>query len=108
MIRNLDQVAKAHFVKEKGATYEPSREEIADHIFQLIHMSRLNLHDAGYFTDNLWHIDDVMESFECTEEQAMKVLEEVMTNGEVIHSIFEEIFNKCTALGYNRREDEEE
>jgi hypothetical protein len=108
MIRNLDQVAKAHFVKEKGATYEPSREEIADHIFQLIHMSKLNLHDAGYFTDNLWHIDDVIDNFECTEEQAMKVLEEVMTNGEVIHSIFEEIFNKCTERGYSRREDFEE
>jgi hypothetical protein len=106
MIRNLDHVAKAHFVKEKGATYEPSRDEIAYYIFQLVNMSILRLHDAGYFTDNLWHIDDVMDNFECTEEQAMDVLQEVMTNGEVIHSIFEEIFNKCTALGYNRREDE--
>jgi hypothetical protein len=108
MIRNLYSSVKASIVKQKGATYEPSREEIADNVFQLIHMSKLNLHDAGYFTSNLWHIDDVMESFECTEEQAMDVLQEVMTNGEVIHSIFEEIFNKCTALGYNRREDEEE
>jgi hypothetical protein len=108
MIKNLDQVAKAHFVKEKGATYEPSRDDIADYIFQLIQMSLLNLHDAGYFTSNLWHIDDVMENFECTEEQAMKVLEEVMTNSYVLNAVFELIYDKCTELGYNRREDEEE
>jgi hypothetical protein len=108
MIRNLDQVAKSHFVKEKGATYEPSREEIADHIFQLIHMSKLNLHDAGYFTDNLWHIDDVMENFECTEEQAMDVLREALVKGDVISTIFEEIFQLCTERGYERMEDLEE
>jgi hypothetical protein len=106
MIRNLYSSVKASIVKQKGATYEPSREEIADNVFQLIHMSKLNLHDAGYFTENLWHIDDVMENFECTEEQAMKVLEEVMTSIYVIELAFDLIYDKCTALGYKKREDE--
>jgi hypothetical protein len=108
MIRNLDQVAKAHFVKEKGATYEPSREEMADYIFHLIHMSKLNLHDAGYFTDNLWHIDDVKSNFKCTEEQAMDVLSEALVKGDVIATIFDEIFKLCTERGYERIEDFEE
>ena len=108
MIRNLDHVAKAHFVKEKGATYEPSHDEIADHIFQLIHMSKLNLHDAGYFTDNLWHIDDVKNNFQYTEEQAMDVLQDALVKGDVISTVFEEIFQLCTERGYERVEDFEE
>jgi hypothetical protein len=106
MIRNLYSSVKASIVKQKGATYEPSREEIADNVFQLIHMSKLNLHDAGYFTENLWHIDDVMENFECTEEQAMEVLKKAMTEPTVISRIFEEIYDECRAREYKRKFDE--
>lgn len=106
MIRNLYSSVKASIVKQKGATYEPSREEIADNVFQLIHMSKLNLHDAGYFTDNLWHIDDVMDNFECTEEQAMEVLNKVMTSSYVTNAVFELINDECAAREYKRKFDE--
>jgi hypothetical protein len=36
------------------------------------------LKDAGYQTDNLWHIVDVQNNYNCTEEQAMEVLVEAL------------------------------
>jgi hypothetical protein len=106
MIRNLYSSVKASIVKQKGATYEPSREEIADNVFQLINMSMLNLHDAGYLTNNLWHIDDVMDNFECTEEQAMEVLNKVMTSSYVINAVFELINDECAAREYKSKFEE--
>jgi len=32
------------------------------------------LKEAGYFTDNLWCIVDVKESYDCTDEEAYKIL----------------------------------
>lgn len=46
------------------------------------------LEDNGYFVDNLWHIDDVKsKSDNISDEDAMNVLEEALTN----HWIMEQI-----------------
>lgn len=36
------------------------------------------LKDAGYFTDNLWHIDDVKSQFKCSDDEAYQLLKSVL------------------------------
>ena len=49
------------------------------------------LKDNGYFVDNLWSVNDVKGKFECTDEQAQTVLNDVLSGewfiGEVNASI---------------------
>lgn len=45
------------------------------------------LREAGYYVDNLWHIDDVMGRFDCNEQEAQEVLNEVLHNEFFIEQI---------------------
>lgn len=45
------------------------------------------LRNAGYFVDNLWHIQDVMDRYECDEETAMEVLDSALTNDATMEQI---------------------
>jgi hypothetical protein len=49
------------------------------------------LKSKGYYVNNLWNTDDVTMNYDCTEEEAMKVLERVFNNEYVIQQIFESI-----------------
>lgn len=49
------------------------------------------LKEAGYFVDNLWHIDDVKDEHECTDEEAMKVLEYALTGDGTRQTILDAI-----------------
>lgn len=46
------------------------------------------LEDAGYQVDNLWHIEDVKQNYNCTDEEAMEVLVEALDNEATIEQIF--------------------
>ena len=35
----------------------------------------------GYFVDNLWHVDDVKSGFNCDDNKAQEILNEVLTDG---------------------------
>ena len=49
------------------------------------------LRSEGYFVDNLWHVSDVQNNFECTEEQAQNVLYWTLTSPTTIEYINEHI-----------------
>jgi len=50
------------------------------------------LRDAGYYVDNLWHINDIINGFKCTDDvQAYKILDKVMTSEQTAVHIFEQI-----------------
>jgi hypothetical protein len=49
------------------------------------------LKQAGYYTDNLWHVDDVKSRFECDDSQAQKVLNSALTNEATMAQIWEAI-----------------
>lgn len=38
------------------------------------HQAREVLREKGYYVDNLWHIDDVMDKYDTDEKGAFKVL----------------------------------
>tara|TARA_R110001592_G_scaffold224678_1_gene480387 strand:- start:246 stop:473 length:228 start_codon:yes stop_codon:yes gene_type:complete len=43
----------------------------------------------GYYTGNLWRIDDVQNRFEATEDEALDVLDDVLQGSWIIEQIFE-------------------
>jgi hypothetical protein len=49
------------------------------------------LRNEGYFVDNLWHVSDVQNNFECTDEQAQDILYWSLTRDNVIEFINEYI-----------------
>ncbi len=48
------------------------------------------LRKAGYFVDNLWHIDDV-ELDGASDEDKMQILDDVFSNGSYYERVFEMI-----------------
>jgi hypothetical protein len=46
------------------------------------------LKSAGYFVDNLWHVSDVKENYECTDEQAQQVLSASLQNEATMEQIW--------------------
>ncbi len=62
------------------------------------------LKDAGYQVDNLWHINDVKDNYNCTEEQAIEVLEDALTNDYTQQKIFEAINYSAEKIGLTRKE----
>lgn len=55
-----------------------------------IHEAKQVLRQAGYFIDNLWHIDDVKNAsgIKLSTEQAMQVLSMALTNEATMEQIW--------------------
>ena len=56
------------------------------------------LEEQGYFTANLWNVDDVISNYECTEEQAQAILHESLCSDYITQEIWEEIDGNATGL----------
>ena len=52
-----------------------------------IQTARKFLEQEGYYVDNLWHLDDVMESYECDEETAWEILDSAVSNDWITEQI---------------------
>lgn len=61
---------------------------------------RTELARRGFFTRNLWHKIDVTDRYECTEEQAMEVLNEAHKSEWIVGEVFEMISHLCEGKGY--------
>lgn len=46
------------------------------------------LKEAGYYTDNLWSVEDVQDIFNCSNEEAQDVLKIALTNEGTMHHIW--------------------
>jgi hypothetical protein len=53
-----------------------------------IEQAKKTLRDAGYFTDNLWHIDDVKLRYICDDETALEILDNALTNDATMEQIW--------------------
>jgi hypothetical protein len=64
---------------------------------------RNELVNRGFQTANLWHIDDVLQNYECCDEDAMDVLREVFNSEYVREVIFDIIDEVCNQEGINKK-----
>ncbi len=53
-----------------------------------VKVARALLRKKGYFVENLWHIDDVKQNYECSDEVAMDVLEDALTNEHTMEQVW--------------------
>jgi hypothetical protein len=61
------------------------------------------LREAGYFTDNLWHIDDVKLRFAVFDaEDAQSILETALTNDWVMEQIHYGISEAALDFGFEK------
>jgi len=63
------------------------------------------LTSRGYYTENLWHIDDVKGRFEATDDEAQYILDEVLQGERIIGEIFESI-DDCAEENELKEKDE--
>ena len=55
----------------------------------LIAQAKFTLKQAGYFVDNLWHIDDVKLRYNCEDDnQAQNILNSALTNDATMEQIW--------------------
>lgn len=52
---------------------------------------RQELELRGWYTQNLWHVDDVMQNYDCTSEYAMRLLDFVLTSEHITDEVFRDI-----------------
>jgi len=64
---------------------------IQDEIDDEIKKAKYLLKSHGYYTDNLWHIDDVKQNYKCSDDEAYQVLDDTLTNLGTIDDIFQRI-----------------
>ena len=55
---------------------------------------------SDYQTANLWTIHDVTDRYNCTDDEAMTVLEDALTNDATIEQIHFTIQMKCDEMGF--------
>lgn len=48
--------------------------------FEEVSEAKEFLEKNGYFTETLWSINDVMDKYKCTKEEAQKVLKNALNN----------------------------
>jgi hypothetical protein len=59
------------------------------------------LRNAGYFTDNMWHVNDVKLRFNVTDdEDAQAILEKALTNDWIMEQIHYGISDAAQDEGY--------
>ncbi len=60
----------------------------------------------GYYTGNLWRIDDVQDRFEATDDEAQDVLDDVLQGSWIIEQTFEYIYTCAEYQGLKQKEEE--
>jgi hypothetical protein len=64
------------------------------------------LREAGYFTDNLWHVDDVKLRFNVEDDgDAQEILETALTNDWIMEQIHYRISEAAEDNGFEKLED---
>jgi hypothetical protein len=56
--------------------------------FKSVEEAKAFLTENGYYTGNLWCVEDVQAKFECTDEEALDVLDGALNNDATMEQIW--------------------
>lgn len=73
----------------------------------LIEAAKKVLTDAGYYVDNLWHIEDVTSRYKCDDTTAMAMLDSALTHSWIVEKINETIDEMANEDEIERKDDDE-
>ena len=60
----------------------------------------------GYQSANLWHIDEVLHNYKCSEGDALDIIQRACNHHDVIDYIFDTIDEICWEEGIKQKGDE--
>jgi len=63
---------------------------------------RDELASRGFYTNNLWHVDDVKQNYECSDEDAQEILDKTMQSEWVTREIFTFIDEVCAGHAHTK------
>lgn len=63
------------------------------------------LKSKGYFTNNLWCVDDVTQNYDCSNDKAYDILDRAMNNSATMEQIFLAIDDVCSELNIKQLQD---
>ena len=63
---------------------------------------RDELASRGFYTNNLWHVDDVKQNYECSDEDAQEILDKTMQSEWITQEIFTFIDEVCVGHAHTK------
>ena len=64
---------------------------------------RNELASRGWQTQNLWHMDDVLQNYKCSEGDALDIIQQALNNAGVREYIFDTIDEICWQEGIKQK-----
>jgi hypothetical protein len=108
----IDVLARHSMLQEWGRPFEANGEvkeqfvkEFEEHLTtyrQLLTSTTLE----GYFTENLWRVDDVADRYICTRDKAMDILRVALTNEGTMSQVHDAIKWTAEDMGLVERKEE--
>jgi hypothetical protein len=89
-------------------TSETARQEVLEYSLKELTDEQLKdeLERRGFFTGNLWSVEDVKRKFKVTDDESQEVLDKSLTNEATMEQIWLAIDMFGDMEGYERIEDE--
>jgi hypothetical protein len=69
----------------------------------LVRLAKKYLENNGYYTRNLWTTEDVTVLYDCDNDIAMEILDQAITNDNIIVDIHMEIMNAAERIKLNHK-----
>ena len=88
-----DQIIEDCIAMEKDKVYHLST--ALNQLETSVNQAKAILKDAGYYVDNLWHIDDVKQMKEMNDDDAYAILDTIISSDRTIEDIADSI-NQAT------------
>jgi len=63
---------------------------------------RDELASRGFYTNNLWHVDDVKQNYKCSDEDAQEILDKTMQSEWIVQEIFTFIGEVCAGHAHTK------
>ena len=76
--------------------------------FKTVEEAKAFLTEQGYYTGNLWCVEDVQSRYECTEEEAQDVLDGALNNEATMEQIWFAINFHAENDGLKEKEEQNE
>lgn len=73
--------------------------------FKSVEEAKAFLTENGYYTDNLWCVEDVQNNYDCDEEQAQEILDQALTNEATMEQIWFAINYHAEEQGLIKKEE---
>ena len=73
--------------------------------FKTVEEAKAYLTEQGFYTGNLWSVEDVQDNYDCTEEEAQEVLDGALQNEATMEQIWYAINFHAEDNGLERKEE---